>query len=472
MFSIRKFFSPDRSNHKLRDKQSRENRYDRSARKFARKFVWFKNLKHLVIKMLRGDRRVWRSQGFTLIELLIAMLITTVIISTLLSFTVNIMESDRIEQAKTESQGEVQTALNYISDDLQEAVYIYNADALGTDSPNGIRDQLPTPLTNPIFANSTPILVFWKRVYYGPTDSLSVDPANLSTKKQVGCLEYGTSTSNTAPPVAPALAAFNASCPFSTASDGTLTPQGSGKYTYSLVAYYLIYDGATTWSKAARVGRWELKDGIRANCQLSAIATCTEPKPVQKIDLNADGSSFVNYWTVPDAGFKPFSSSGGDVATLMRQWTKTATAYDPTNTPIVLIDFIDDTPYVSAQDDGVAGNSPADIAIRANNTSVTPYTNPDCFNENFGVGGSSSAAAQRIPSAFNASSTNKAETLSSFYVCVNSTQTVARIYLRGNALARLRPNQLETERKVSLQTNTYLSTGNVRAYGRGKLNFQ
>ena len=431
MFSIRKLFSIDRYHHKS------------IAKKLAR-------------KIFRDRRRAGRSQGFTLIELLISMLITTVIVSTMLTFTVNIMESDRIEQAKSESQGDVQMALNYISDDLQEAVYIYNADTLGANSPNGIKDQLPS------FTNSTPVLVFWKRIYYAPTDLLSVGG---STTKAVGCLEYGTSTTNTAPaPVPPATAAFNATC-------STTNPPGSGKYTYALVAYYLIYDSDSTWSRAARVGRWELNDGIRANCQLSDLTKCTEPKPIQKVNITADGSSFVNYWTVPDAGFKPFASSGGDVETLMKQWTKTTTAYDGTK-PTVLIDFIDDTPYTSTQDDGIAGNSPADIAIRANDTSVTPSTNLDCFNPNFGVGGSSTAAAQRVPSTFNAASSNKAETLSSFYACVNSTQTVARVYLRGNGLARLRPNQLETERKVSSQTNTFLTTGNVRAFGRGKLFFQ
>jgi len=130
-----------------------------------------------------------------------------------------------------------------------------------------------------------------------------------------------------------------------------------------------------------------------------------------------------------------------------------------------LIDFLDDSPYSADQDDGTLGNTPAgnpvvDIPIRAN-VAGTSSTNPDCYLENVGTGGSSDSASQRIPSAFTVGAP------SSFYVCVNSTQNVARIYLRGNALARLRQNQTESQRRVL--DATYLSTGNIRALGRGRV---
>jgi type II secretory pathway pseudopilin PulG len=428
---------------------------------FISKF--FRNLKRWFAKMLFPDRRVWRyakvssktnqnfAWGFTLVELLVAMLITTIIVSTLLSFTVNILESDRTEQAKSESQGDIQTALSYMADDLQEAVYIYNADTLGLNNPNGIKDQLPTT-----FANSTPVLVFWKRIYYDPTTQLQVD---ASTKKRVGCLEYGTSTTETG------------------CDDANGNPKGSGRYTYSLVAYYLIYDNKdgsnSAWSRAARIGRWEIKDGISATCTSPTIANCAEPKPVQRVQVDAAGTTFINYWTIPDAGFTPFDPSLGDLPTVMRLWKKTTTAYAATS-PTVLLDFVDDTPYTTLQDDGISGNSPADIANRQNTPSAsvvgTISTNLDCSDPNIGVGQpGTDNSSQRVPSAFQTSSSNLSETLTSFYVCVNSTQTVARIYLRGNALARLQPNQPETSRRAS---STYLTTGNVRAYGRGKLYFQ
>ncbi|MFN9859033.1 MAG: hormogonium polysaccharide secretion pseudopilin HpsC [Pseudanabaena sp.] len=428
IFPIHKLFRANRSHRKFQR--------DRLGRlKFELKIF----LKRLIGRLFAfGDRMTARVKGFTLIELLISMLIASVIISTLLAFTVNIMETDRKEKAKVESQSDVQAALNYIADDMQETVYIYNADSLNANSPNGIQDQLPA------FANSRPILVFWKRKYYAPTDTVNVGGGNT---KAVGCLEYGTTTTN-----------------------GTCNPNapiGSGKYAYSLVAYYLIYDNATganaTWSNAARLGRWELNDGIRASCQLSDITTCAEPRPYDQIEVTP--SSKVNYWSVPDAGFAPFASTGGTVDALMNKWTKAPAAY-ATTAPTVLIDFLDDSPYSADQDDGTLGNTPAgnpvvDIPIRENVAGVpvgSPSTNADCMSSDVGTGGPS--ASQRIPNSF-------AGMPSSFYVCVNSAQNVARIYLRANTLARLRPNQAETQRRVF--DSTYLSTGNIRAFGRGKV---
>jgi len=448
MFLIRKLFKRDRFKSQHGDRRLGDQKFARTPSRTMR-------------------RMMQRSRGFTLIELLMAMLITTIIVGTLLSFVVNITETDRDEQAKSESQGEVQTALNYMADDLQEAVYIYNADTLGLDSPNGIKDQLPT------FTNSTPVLVFWKRLYYEPTVQLDV---STSVKKRVGCLEFGTSTTETG------------------CDDANGNPKGSGRYTYSLVAYYLIYNNQNgnetddnnnkvPWSIAARIGRWELKDGIRhPTCTLSVIANCADPKPVQRVQVDVAATTFINYWTIPDPGFTPFDPSKGDLPTVMKIWQKTPTAYfpSPATSPYsptkltVLLDFVDDTPYTTLQDDGISGNSSADTANTKNtpNTPVagTASTNVSCSDANIGVGKAGNEdISQRVPAEFKTTSSNLSETLSSFYVCVNSTQTSARIYLRGNALARLRPNQAETSRRAS---STYLSTGNVRAYGRGKLFFQ
>ena len=449
IFSSRKFWKPDHSN-----KNKRDHRY-------ALNTSWGRSLKRLILRMFAiGDRMALRVRGFTLIELLVAMLIATLIISTMLAFTVNIMESDRREQAKVESQGEVQAALDYISDDLQEAVYIYNSDGLertSTQTPPGISDQIPSSPTYPAFANSTPVLAFWKRIYYTPTSS--VDVGGGSTKV-AGCLEYGTSTTETG--------CYDTSVP--------PKPIGSGRYTYSLVVYYLINDNPTgtnpVWSSAARIGRWEVKDGIRSSCQLGTDATtvsptCTEPKPISpRIAITATSS--VNYWVLPDPGFKPFDAQGADVATVMNSWTKiVGTPYDLVKTPLTtLLDLVDDTPFVAGQDDGTATNPPFKIAIGPNTTVAGSTTNANCADPIVGVGGSSIQSAQRIPSAFTVGQP------SSFYVCVNSTQTVARIYLRGNAFARLRPNQTQTQRPITAQNSTFLSTGSVRAYGRGKLFFQ
>jgi prepilin-type N-terminal cleavage/methylation domain-containing protein len=117
-----------------------------SIRKFikqnlSKKVLHFRNVfssgqvKRLLNKKLsfaskQSRNRMLLVRGFTLIELLVAMLIATLIISTLLTFVISIVDIDRREQAKVESQGEVQAALDYIADDMQEAVYVYNADGM------------------------------------------------------------------------------------------------------------------------------------------------------------------------------------------------------------------------------------------------------------------------------------------------------------------------------------------------------
>jgi len=42
----------------------------------------------------------------------------------------NIMDSERKEQAKKTSEQELQSALDYIAGDLEQAVYIYDDDGL------------------------------------------------------------------------------------------------------------------------------------------------------------------------------------------------------------------------------------------------------------------------------------------------------------------------------------------------------
>jgi hypothetical protein len=63
------------------------------------------------------------------------------------------METDRKEQAKTASEQEIQAALNYISRDLDQAIFIY--DGFGLDK---IKASLPNNIPG-----GTPVLVFWKR---------------------------------------------------------------------------------------------------------------------------------------------------------------------------------------------------------------------------------------------------------------------------------------------------------------------
>ncbi len=148
------------------------------------------------------------NSGFTLAELLVALVMAFLIITPLFSFMLNILNTDRQEQAKANSEQEIQSALDYISRDLQQAIYIY--DATGVDE---IASELPT-----INDEKVPVLVFWKRKIV--EDVLTVTNTETGEDEE----------------------------------DDT--------FVYSLVAYYLIKDSNATWSNAARIARWELSDGV------------------------------------------------------------------------------------------------------------------------------------------------------------------------------------------------------------------
>ncbi|PLS68230.1 MAG: hypothetical protein CV045_09050 [Cyanobacteria bacterium M5B4] len=102
--------------------------------------------------------------GFTLIEILVSLVIASLIVATLLSVLVGVLQSNKREDAKTKSQEELQAAANYIANDLQQAVYIYPAEAfctaLPTVNPKCIGALIPQSTAT---FDRTPILAFWKR---------------------------------------------------------------------------------------------------------------------------------------------------------------------------------------------------------------------------------------------------------------------------------------------------------------------
>lgn len=168
-------------------------------------------LKFLLNSQLKRCCHIEQSSGFTLIELLVALLIATLVITPLLGFMISVMNTDRQEQAKATTEQEIQAALDYITRDLQQAVYIY--DAAGIEAINRT-DGSGLP-----FSGSTdrvPVLVFWKRELINKVVTVA-------------------------------------------------TNQKDDTYVYSLVAYYLIKDSNTSIispSNAARIARWQISDGV------------------------------------------------------------------------------------------------------------------------------------------------------------------------------------------------------------------
>lgn len=106
--------------------------------------------------------------GFTLIELLMSSFIGAIAVSGLLALVVQLLQTDQRESVRSETQREMQMALDYISEDLQEAAYVYAGDCL-----QGRQDDTSTPVDEycpgvvnhiPSIANTVgvPVLAFWK----------------------------------------------------------------------------------------------------------------------------------------------------------------------------------------------------------------------------------------------------------------------------------------------------------------------
>jgi len=288
--------------------------------------------------LLQQSHQSSKTSGFTLTELLVGMLMASLVITPLFSFALNIMDSDRKEQAKATTEQEIESALDYITQDLEQAVYIYDADGLdknSTDTPVGIKNQIP-PATNAetngcrsTTPTCVPVLVFWKRDHRP-----GILPVSGSSVK-----------------------------------DDT--------FVYSLVAYYLIKSSGNTWSNAARIGRFEIRDGVT--------------NPTSPTNSDATPNFITNEST--SAGFQLFdlSVTGSSLKEKMNRWTKASGNYN-TNV-LTLVDYVD-------------------------HSNLTPQACP--------------TGMQRVPSA--------ATLPGGFYACVDSATTSAQVYIRGNALARIGNN--------------------------------
>jgi type II secretory pathway pseudopilin PulG len=193
---------------------------------------------------MKFSTRKNRDHGFTLVELLIGLVMAFLVLTPLFGLMISIMNTDEKEQAKTTSEQELQTAIDFITRDLQQAVYIYDYQGVTNNyntiaANSGIKDSLPT------VTDGVPILVFWKQELVSnviPTTGTNKDDASI----------------------------------------------------YSLVAYYLINSPSTIWSNTARIARWQIKDGVRSPSDTSGV-TC-----------NPSYNTSIKFVTCPSPGFKPF----------------------------------------------------------------------------------------------------------------------------------------------------------------------
>jgi len=460
-------------------------------KKLLHKLMAFRQRK-VILRSSKSRYRKGFASGFTLIELLVAALIASLMVAIMLGFLVGVLDSDRKETVKTNAQEELQAAISYIADDLQESIYIYGAEGLAA-----INSQLPhtqatnTSECNPTSNTCTPILVFWKRFTFNPDSTATYSNSAASpTSEIIGCMPY-------------VVAADLTACRGS--SSGGNRAYGRDTYTYSLVAYYLKNDTnltTNTWSKTARILRWEIRDGYAAYCSNGGALTtttsgtnCPEITKVTK-RLPSDTSGLIltpiplvdpnNYFISPSRGFNrpDFTTSG--VITAWKKFADFQFAFDSSNptlpfSPFVtLVDFMDDTDYSVTQGGntvaagtGIPASATAafKIPIGTNDASTPSKRNLDCDDPSVGVGTTDSVNnfTQRVPADF-ANTTSNPSGLSSFYACVSPNTVTARIFLRGNAIVRLAtPSIAKGLRQPTASNITFFPTADVRSFGRSRI---
>ncbi|MEG3866754.1 hormogonium polysaccharide secretion pseudopilin HpsC [Microcoleus sp. Z1_B2] len=199
-------------------------------------------MKTLLRLLLKSQHQRNRSEpdqtenGMTLVELLVGAIMAFLIITPMLGFVVDMLNTDRREQVKSNTEQDLQAAADFISQDLSQAIYIYDNNpatiSTPTTTPTGIpaiRSQLPP--------NGTPILVFWKQ--QPRKNSIPFNPEVAKTVKPKDC--------------------------------DTNPGKCNDTYVLSLVAYYQIQetDSTSIWCQPSggtcptRIARYEISDGIR-----------------------------------------------------------------------------------------------------------------------------------------------------------------------------------------------------------------
>ncbi|MBC6430472.1 prepilin-type N-terminal cleavage/methylation domain-containing protein [Nostoc sp. HG1] len=187
-----------------------------------------------------------QTSGFTLIELLVALIISTVIILALLSLVVDILQMNSRENARDQTQQEMQTALNYITAELREALYVYDNKCLTTTAQGtaptasigatvnycpGLQNYLPASFTT---STQKPVLAFWKPETIPDSDLAGLgDCSTVTTGKEQECKDLITK-----------------------------------RRTYTLVVYLQSTDNSSvppTWTGKSRIRRYALSKYNYAN---------------------------------------------------------------------------------------------------------------------------------------------------------------------------------------------------------------
>jgi Tfp pilus assembly protein PilW len=132
-------------------------------------------LKHQVRSSPAKFDRNYQVKGMTMIELLVGTIIAFIVITPLMGMVIGLLNDDQRESAKANTEEEIQSALDYIAEDVSQALYIYTNTTSTDTKLNKQIDNLES--NNFLPTTGTPILVFWKRKLV--EDAVPVDYTKL-----------------------------------------------------------------------------------------------------------------------------------------------------------------------------------------------------------------------------------------------------------------------------------------------------
>jgi len=254
-----------------------------------------KNLLRLLLKSQHQRNRSELAQsekGMTLVELLVGAIMAFLIITPMLGFVVDMLNTDRREQVKSNTEQDIQAAVDFIAQDLSQAIYIYDNSADGVPKLRR-EDFIPSGATQ-----GTPILVFWKRQQLN--NSLPIVPGPRNTP--IGCRP-------------------------DTCND---------TYVLSLVAYYQVTEANPIWCQPSgtpcptRIVRYQIQDGLRDPSR------STDPNPANRYFANTDvrdGQKRSDAFNIGDA-----TKAGFDISKPTENVTNVGVDWDPED---VLVNYID-----------------------------------------------------------------------------------------------------------------------------------
>lgn len=250
------------------------------------------------------------ADGFTLTELLVVVIISGIIVSALLGLVVQLVGTEQRESVRTETQREMQLALNYIASDLRQAVYIYEGTPhpeLPASDPSYI-DFLPAALQG---ANYRPVLAFWKTSAIPDLEGTGL-PAFNPNNAGGGCLTFG----------------VVGGIPSARANE--CNNLWLKRQNFSLVAYFQVVNApGEKWEGKSRIARYEL-DKYRTVSTLERTPGYVDPAEI--------GSAGFATWPYGPAD----ATGGGGIVNCQAQVCGTqAAAGTPIGGAQVLVDYVD-----------------------------------------------------------------------------------------------------------------------------------